>query len=148
MKIMAISKDEKRFLKQIYYNNQELIMKICEAVSDELDLVEREALHVLSECIKNHRAKWSYNGKTMTSEALVHCIIREQLQNGQSIEILSKFKMNNAPLLLTTILPAEDRYDVLELDDGKSIYVRKCCDWKDVQKLIDELNIEAMKIEE
>ena len=43
--------------------------------------------------------------------------------------------------------PAEDRYDVLELDDGKSIYVRKCCDWKDVQKLIDELNIEAMKIE-
>lgn len=144
---MDISKDEKRLLKQIYYNNQELIMKICEAVCDELDWIERGALYELSKCIKSKSIRWSYNGETMTNEALVHCIIREQLQKGQSIEILSKFIMNEAPLLQTMISPGEDRYDVLELDDGKLIYVRKCCYWKDVQKLIEELNIEAVKVE-
>ena len=145
MKIMAISKDEKRFLKQIYYNNQELIMKICEAVSDELDSVEREALHVLSECIKNKSIRWSYNGETMTSEALVHCIIREQLQKGQSIETMSKFKMHSDPLVVTEERSKEDGYTKQEFN-GLVYYVRTCCDLKDVLTLIKALNVDATRL--
>ena len=147
VKIMAISKDEKQLLKEIYDNNQELIMKMFEAVSGELDMKEKEALHVLKEHIKNRSIRWSYSGKTMTSKELVHCIIKEQLQKGQSIEMLSKFKMHSAPMIVTSIQPDEDRYDILELNDGKVIYVRNCCDMKDILKLIEELNIEVMKIE-
>lgn len=147
VEIMAISKDEKQLLKEIYDNNQELIMKMFEAVSGELDGKEKEALHVLNEHIKNRNIKWSYSGKTMTSKALVRCIIKEQLQKGQSIEKLSKFKMHSAPMIVTSIEPDEDRYDTLELNNGDIIYVRNCCDMKDVLKLIEELNIDVMKIE-
>lgn len=79
----------------------------------------------------------------MTSKELVHCIIKEQLQKAQSIEILSKFKMHSAPMVLTSITTNEDRYDVLELDGGKVIYVRNYCDQNDVERLISELGIKA-----
>lgn len=68
---MAISKEEKQLLKEIYDNNQELIIKMFEAVSDELDAKEKKALQVLKEHIKNRSLKWSYNGKIMTSKELV-----------------------------------------------------------------------------
>lgn len=119
VKIMAISKDEKQLLKEIYDNNQELIIKMFEAASGELDAKEKKALWVLKEHTTNRSIKWSYNGKIMTSKELVHCIIKEQLQKGQSIEILTKFKMHSTPMILTSITPDEDRYDVLELDDEK-----------------------------
>lgn len=146
VKIMAISKDEKQLLKEIYDNNQELIIKMFEVASGELDGKEKKALQVLKEHTKNRSIKWSYNGKVMTSKKLVHCIIKEQLQKGQSIEMLSKFKMHSAPLVLTSITLDEDRYDALELDDGKVIYVRNYCDRNDILKLIEELNIDAMEI--
>ena len=79
----------------------------------------------------------------MTSKELVHCIIKEQLQKGQSIEMLSKFNMHSAPMVLTSITPDEDRYDALELDDGKVIYVRNYCDQNDVERLISELGVGA-----
>lgn len=84
----------------------------------------------------------------MTSKELVHCIIKEQLQKGQSIEMLSKFNMHSAPMVITSITPAEDRYDILEVDDGKIIYVRNYCDRNDVLKLVEELNTDVMEIKE
>ena len=143
VEIMNMSKEEIQLLKKIYDNNQELIMKMFEAVSDELDGKEKKALQVLKEHTKNKNIKWSYNGKIMTSKALVHCIIKEQLQKGQKIEMLSKFKMHSAPMVLTSISLAEDRYDELELDDGKVIYVRNYCEQNDVERLISELGIEV-----
>lgn len=147
VKIMAISKDEKQLLKEIYDNNQELIIKMFEAISSELDAKEKKALQVLKEHTKNKSIKWSYNGKVMTSKELVHCIIKEQLQKGQSIEMLSKFNMHSAPMVLTSITPDEDRYDILELDDGKVIYVRNYYDQNDVERLISELGVEVNIIE-
>lgn len=146
-KIMVISKDEKQLLKEIYDNNQELIIKMFEAVSGELYEKEKKALQVLKEHTKNRSIKWSYNGKTMTSKELIHCIIKEQLQKGQSIEMLSKFNMHSAPMVLTSITPDEDRYDALELDDGKIIYVRNYCEQNDVERLISELGVETNVIE-
>ena len=143
IKIMAISKEEKQLLKDIYDNNQELIMQMFEAISGELDGKEKEALQLLNEHTANRNTKWSYSGEIMTSKALVRCIIKEQLQKGQSIEMLSKFRMHSAPMVVTSIEPDEDRYDVLELDNGNTIYVRNCCDRKDVERLISELGIEA-----
>lgn len=87
---MKISKEEKRLLKEIYDNNQELIIKMFEAISGELDVKEKKALQVLKEHTKNRSVKWSYNGKIITSKELVHYIIKEQIQKGQSIEMLSK----------------------------------------------------------
>lgn len=78
-KIMVISKDEKQLLKEIYDNNQELIIKMFEAVSGELYEKEKKALQVLKKHTKNRSIKWSYNGKIMTSKELIHCIIKEQL---------------------------------------------------------------------
>lgn len=49
----------------------------------------------------------------------------------------------NAPMVLTSITPDEDRYDILKLDDGKVIYVRNYCDQNDVERLISELGIKA-----
>ena len=144
---MAISKNEKQLLKEIYDNNQKLIVKMFEAISGELDGKEKKALQVLNEHTKNRSIKWYYNGKIITSKALVHCIIKEQLQKGQSIEMLSKFKMHSAPMVLTSITPDEDRYDILELNDGKIIYVRNYCDQNDVERLISELGVEANIIE-
>lgn len=57
VKIMAISKDEKQLLKEIYDNNQELIIKMFEAASCELDGKEKKALQVLKEHTKNRRIK-------------------------------------------------------------------------------------------
>lgn len=83
----------------------------------------------------------------MTSKELVHCIIKEQLQKGKSIELLSKFKMNSTPMVLTSITPDEGRYDALELDDGKVIHVRNYFEQNDVERLISKLDIEANVIE-
>lgn len=118
-------------------------MKMFEAVSGELDGKEKKALQVLKEHTKNRNIKWSYNGKIMTSKALVHCIIKEQLQKGQKIEMLSKLKMHSTPTIVTSIEPTEDRYDTLKLDDGKVIYVRNYCDQKDIESLISEFDVEA-----
>lgn len=83
----------------------------------------------------------------MTSKELVHCIIKEQIQKGQSIEMLSKFNMHSAPTVITSITSTEDRYDALELNDGKVIYVRNYCDRNDVERLISEFGVEANIIE-
>lgn len=47
---MTISKDEKQLLKEIYDNNQELVIKMFETTSDELE--EKKALQVLKEHTK------------------------------------------------------------------------------------------------
>lgn len=52
MKIITISKDEKQLLKEIYDNNQELIIKIFETISGELDGKEKKVLQVLKEHAK------------------------------------------------------------------------------------------------
>lgn len=51
--------------------------------------------------------------------------------------------MHSAPMVLTSITPNEDRYDVLELDDGKIIYVTNYCDRNDVERLISEFDVET-----
>lgn len=51
--------------------------------------------------------------------------------------------MHSAPMVLTSITPDEDRYDILKLDDGKVIYVRNYCDQSDVERLISELGVET-----
>lgn len=58
---MVISKDEKQLLKEIYDNNQELIIKMFEAVSGEPYEKEKKALKVLKDHTKNRSIKWSYN---------------------------------------------------------------------------------------
>lgn len=63
VKIMTMSKEEKWLLKEIYDNNQKLIIKMFEAISGELDAKEKKTLQVLKEHIKNRSLKWSYNGK-------------------------------------------------------------------------------------
>mgnify|MGYP004484023725 CR=1 FL=1 len=112
-----------------------------EAISDELE--EKESTSGIKITYKNRSIKWSYNGKIITSKELVRCIIKEQLHKGQSIEMLSKFKMDSAPMVLTSITSDEDRYDILELDNGKVIYVRNYCDQNDVERLINELGVET-----
>lgn len=57
--------------------------------------------------------------------------------------MLLKFKKHSAPMVLTSITSDEDGYDILELDDGKVIYVRNYCDQNDVERLINELDVEA-----
>ena len=109
-------------------------------------LKEKETNKTAIEISKNHRAKWSYKGKTMTSKELVLTIVKEQLQNGNNIEYLSKFKMHSDPLVVAEERTKEDGYTMQELN-GLVYYVRTCCDMKDVLKLIEGLNIEVMKIE-
>lgn len=143
VKIMAISKEERQLLKDIYDNNQELIMQMFEAISGELDEKEKAALQVLNEHTASRNTKWSYGGEIMTSKALVRAIVQNQLQMGQSFEAMAKYKMHSAPMIVASIEPNEDRYEPLKISDGRIVYVRNCCDRKDVERLINELNIDA-----
>lgn len=144
---LAMSNEEKSLLRKIYNENQELFERMVEALTgDELTKEEKETYKKAIEISKNHRAKWSYKGKTMNSKELVLTIVKEQLQNGNNIEYLSKFKMHSDPLVVAEERTKEDGYTMQELN-GLVYYVRTCCDMKDVLKLIEGLNIEVMKIE-
>lgn len=144
---LAMSNEEKSLLRKIYNENQELFERMVEALTgDELTKEEKETYKKAIEISKNHRAKWSYKGKTMNSKELVLTIVREQLQNGKNIEYLSKFKMHSDPLVVAEERTKEVGYTMQELN-GLVYYVRTCCDMKDVLNLIEALNIEVMKIE-
>ena len=143
---MGISREEKELLKNIYNNNQELITKMFEAISGELDGEEKKALETLNNYTVSRKTKWIYNGEVVSSKELVRRIVKDQLQKGQSIETMSKYKMHSAPLVVSSIEPDEDRYDSLKLDDGRTVYVRNCCDRKDVEVLIDTFNIDTRPI--
>lgn len=145
---MAISKEEKDLLKNIYNNNQELITKMFEAISGELDGEEKKALETLNNYTVSRKTKWIYNGEVVSSKELVRRIVKDQLQKGQSIETMSKYKMHSAPLVVSSIEPDEDRYESLKLNDGTIVYVRNCCDRKDVEVLIDTFNIDAKQVVE
>lgn len=144
---LAMSNEERILLRNIYSENQELLERMMEALtSEDLSVEEQEIYRKVIEISKSHRSKWSYKGKIMTSKELVLTIVREQLQVGNNVERLSQFKMHSDPLVVLEEKTKEDGYTKQELN-GTVYYVRTCCDMKDVQKLINGLNIEVMKIE-
>lgn len=143
---LAMSNEERNLLRIVYNENQELFERMVEALTgDELTKEENETYKKAIEISKSHRAKWLYKGKTMTSKELVLTIVREQLQNGNNIENMSKFKMHSDPLVVSEEKTKEDGYTMQELN-GLVYYVRTCCDMKDVLNLIETLNVEVMKI--
>lgn len=143
---LAMGSEEKELLKKIYRENQELIGRLIEAITpSELTKEEAETYKEAIQINKNHRAKWSYNGETMTSKELVLSIVREQLQKGQGIETMSKFKMHSDPLVVTEERSKEDGYTKQEFN-GLVYYVRTCCDLKDVLTLIKALNVDATRL--
>lgn len=143
--IMAISKEERELLKSIYENNKELINKMFEAISDELEDDEKEALKVLNSNNLSRNTKWKYNGESVNSKQLVRIIVKEQLESGNSIENLSQFKMHSSPLVVKDIIPNYSQYDSLQLKNGDVVYVRNCCARKDVENLIKELKLDVSK---
>lgn len=143
---LAMGSEEKELLKKIYRENQELIERLIEAIiPNELTKEEAETYKEAIQINKNHRAKWSYNGEIMSSKELVLIIVREQLQKGQSIETMSKFKMHSDPLVVTEERSKEDGYTKQEFN-GLVYYVRTCCDLKDVLTLIKALNVDATRL--
>ena len=143
---LAMGSEEKELLKKIYRENQELIERLIEAITpSELTKEEAETYKEAIQINKNHRAKWSYNGETMSSKELVLSIVKEQLQKGQSIETMSKFKMHSDPLAVTEERSKEDGYTKQEFN-GLIYYVRTCCDLKDVLTLIKALNVDATRL--
>ena len=143
---LAMESEEKELLKKIYRENQELIERLIEAIiPSELTKEEAETYKEAIQINKNHRAKWSYNGKIMSSKELVLNIVREQLQKGQSIETMSKFRMHSDPLAVTEERSKEDGYTKQEFN-GLVYYVRTCCDLKDVLTLIKALNVDATRL--
>ena len=143
---LAMGSEEKELLKKIYRENQELIERLIEAITpNELTKEEAETYKEAIQINKNHRAKWSYNGKIMSSKDLVLSIVREQLQKGQSIETMSKFRMHSDPLAVTEEKNKEDGYTKQEFN-GLVYYVRTCCDLKDVLTLIKALNVDATRL--
>lgn len=145
---LAMSDEEKNMLRNLYVENKDLFGKMLEALTDEeLTSEEKQTYKEALQISNNHRVKWSYKGQRLTSKDLVLTIVREQLQMGNSIENLSKYKMHSDPLVVAEEKTKEDGYTKQELN-GMTYYVRTCCDMKDVLNLIEKLNIEVMKIED
>lgn len=144
---LAMSNEERKLLRSVYLENQELFERMVEALTTE-DLTEEEkdTYRKAFEISKNHRLKWSYKGKMMNSRELVLTIVKEQLQMGKDIEMLSKYKMHSDPLVVLEEKTKDDGYTKQELN-GLTYYVRNCCDLKDVLNLIQGLSLEVMKVE-
>lgn len=144
---LAMSNEERNLLRSIYLENQELFERMVESLtSDDLTQEEKATYRKVVEISKSYRSKWSYKGQTMNSKELVLTIVKEQLESGNNVEKLSRFKMHSDPLVVLEEKTKEDGYTKQELN-GLVYYVRTCCDMKDVLKLIEGLNIEVMKVE-
>lgn len=144
---LAMSNEERNLLRNIYNENQEMFERMVESLTTEdLTKEEKETYRKVVEISKSHRARWSYKGQIFNSKELVLNIVKEQLQIGNSIEQLRKFKMHSDPMVVLEEKTKDDGYTKQELN-GLIYYVRTCCDMKDVLNLIKGLNINVMRIE-
>lgn len=144
---LAMSNEERKLLRYIYKENQEMFERMVESLTTEdLTEEEKETYRKVVEISKSHRVRWSYKGQIFNNKELVLNIVKEQLQSGNSIEQLSKFKMHSDPMVVLEEKTKDDGYTKQELN-GLIYYVRTCCDTKDVSNLIKGLDIDVMKVE-